>query len=115
MPLFMGKSDKQMQMIGQLDKEFKACARRYGLPYGDFPSVPHYQRMLSEIKDISMFKKLDKSMVHEMDKVLTHDIPLLLQRVCSIDPLLVYLVMMIVDLAGHEHSSRSNTRSGTLT
>lgn len=37
--------------------------------------------MLSEIKDISDFKRLDKNLVYEMDKVLTHDIPLLLQKV----------------------------------
>ena len=36
--------------------------------------------MLSEIKDISDFKKLDKNMVYEMDKVLTHDIPMLLKK-----------------------------------
>jgi hypothetical protein len=36
--------------------------------------------MLSEVKDISDFKKLDKNLVYEMDKVLTHDIPMLLQK-----------------------------------
>jgi len=39
--------------------------------------------MLSEIKDISDFKKLDKNMVYEMDKVLTHDIPMLLKKATS--------------------------------
>ena len=67
-------------MIDRLDKEFLACARRYNLPLGDFPPVDKYRKMLSEIKDISDFKKLDKNLVYEMDKVLTHDIPKLLQK-----------------------------------
>lgn len=80
MPYMMGKSEKQAKLLGRLDKEFAACARRYNLPRGDFPNVERYRRILSEIKDISDFKKLDKSMVAEMDKVLTHDIPQLLKR-----------------------------------
>lgn len=83
MPYMLGKSDKQRRLIGRLDQEFKACARRYNLPLGDFPNVAQYQRMLSEIKDISDFKKLDKNLVAEMDRVLTHDIPLLLQKATS--------------------------------
>ena len=39
---------------------------------GDFPNVHLYRKMLSEIKDISVFKKLDKNMVYEMDKVNTN-------------------------------------------
>ena len=34
-----------------------------------------------QIKDLSDFKKLDKSLVYEMDKMLTTDIPKLLQQV----------------------------------
>ena len=81
MPYMIGKSDKQKRLLNRLEKEFIACARRYNLPLGDFPNVEQYRKMLSEIKDISDFKKLDKNLVYEMDKVLTHDIPLLLQKV----------------------------------
>jgi EH domain-containing protein 1 len=80
MPWTLGKADKQQELIADLDKQFVLCARRYGLPLGDFPDVNQYRKMLSEVKDISAFKKLDKSLVVEMDKVLTHDIPLLLQK-----------------------------------
>jgi hypothetical protein len=80
MPYIMGKVEKQQQLLDRLEREFIACARRYNLPIGDFPDVDHYRRILSEIKDISDFKKLDKSMVLEMDKVMTHDIPKLLQK-----------------------------------
>lgn len=80
MPYIMGKSEKQKKLLDRLEQEFIACARRYNLPIGDFPNVEIYRKMLSEIKDISDFKKLDKSMVQEMDRVLMMDIPLLLQK-----------------------------------
>lgn len=83
MPYVIGKSEKQRQLLDNLEREFVACSRRYNLPLGDFPNVNQYRRMLSEVKDISDFKKLDKNMVHEMDKVLTHDIPMLLQKASS--------------------------------
>mmetsp|Transcript_14282 Transcript_14282/g.12914 ORF Transcript_14282/g.12914 Transcript_14282/m.12914 type:complete len:263 (+) Transcript_14282:531-1319(+) len=80
MPYMIGKSEKQKRLLDRLDREFLACARRYNLPLGDFPNVDQYRKMLSEIKDISDFKRLDKNLVYEMDRVLTHDIPLLLQK-----------------------------------
>ena len=80
MPYVIGKSEKQKRLLDRLDREFLACARRYNLPLGDFPPVDQYRKMLSEVKDISDFKKLDKNLVYEMDKVLTHDIPMLLQK-----------------------------------
>ena len=83
MPYVIGKAEKQKKLLDRLDKEFVACARRYNLLLGDFSNVDKYRKMLREIKDISDFKKLDKSMVHEMDKVLTHDIPMLLQKATS--------------------------------
>lgn len=87
MPYMMGKSEKQERLIARLDKEFIACARRYNLPLGDFPPVDKYRKMLSEVKDISDFKRLDKNLVYEMDRVLTHDIPMLLQRATGSAPL----------------------------
>jgi EH domain-containing protein 1 len=81
MPYIMGKSEKQNRLLDRLELEFTACARRYNLPLGDFPDVDQYRRMLREVKDISDFKRLDKTMIYEMDKVLTEDIPRLLQKV----------------------------------
>jgi len=46
-------------------QEFVNCARRYNLPRGDFPPLGPFRQSLSEIKDISKFPKLDKSMVRE--------------------------------------------------
>lgn len=80
MPYMIGKSEKQKRLLGRLEREFLACARRYNLPLGDFPNVEQYRKMLGEIKDISDFKKLDKNLVFEMDRVLTDDIPALLQK-----------------------------------
>lgn len=76
----VGKSEKQKKLLDRLDREFLACARRYNLPLGDFPKVEQYRKMLSEIKDISDFKRLDKNLVYEMDRVLTVDIPMLLKK-----------------------------------
>lgn len=80
MPYLIGRSEKQQRLLERLDSEFIACARRYNLPLGDFPDVAQYRKMLSEVKDISEFKKLDKNLIYEMDKVLTDDIPKLLQK-----------------------------------
>ena len=80
MPYMIGRSEKQQKLVARLDKEFIACARRYNLALGDFPPVDQYRKMLSEIKDISEFKKLDKNLIYEMDRVMTHDIPMLLQK-----------------------------------
>eukprot|EP00903_Cladosiphon_okamuranus_P007583 g7356.t1 len=80
MPYMMGKQEKQEKLIRRLDQEFLACARRYGLPLGDFPKVEKFRRSLREIKDISRFKSLDKSLVHEMDKVFSGDIPKLMEK-----------------------------------
>ena len=83
MPYMIGRSEKQQKLVARLDKEFIACARRYNLALGDFPPVDQYRKMLSEIKDISEFKKLDKNLIYEMDRVMTHDIPMLLQKASS--------------------------------
>ncbi|CAM9790942.1 unnamed protein product, partial [Chrysoparadoxa australica] len=103
MPYVMGKQEKQAKLIGRLDHEFLACARRYGLPLGDFPKVEKFRRSLREVKDISkvrkrrptgcggeaqtitspfslQFQKLDKGLVVEMDKVFSQDIPRLMER-----------------------------------
>lgn len=45
-----------------------------------YVQVENYRRALREIKDISKFKALDKSLVHEMDKVFSTDIPKLMER-----------------------------------
>ena len=36
-------------------REFIACARRYGLPLGDFPPVDKYRAMLREVSILSIF------------------------------------------------------------
>jgi len=74
------KRDKQRRLIGRLDAEFLACARRYGLPKGDFPSVEPMRTALNEIKDLTDIPKLDKKLVKEMDKVFSVDIPDLLEK-----------------------------------
>ena len=74
------KKEKQKRLIGRLENEFKAAARRYGLPVGDFPAPEPMRRALNEIKDIGEFPKLDKKRVREMDRVFSVDVPELLER-----------------------------------
>jgi len=80
MPYTWGKREKQKRLIGRLESEFLAAARRYGLPKGDFPPLEPMRQALYEIKDLSEFPKLDKKLVREMDKVFSVDIPELLER-----------------------------------
>jgi EH domain-containing protein 1 len=80
LPYTWGKREKQKRLIGRLEQEFLAAARRYGLPKGDFPPLEPFRRALYEIKDLSEFPKLDKKLVREMDKVFSVDIPELLEK-----------------------------------
>lgn len=75
-----GKREKQKRLIGRLESEFMAAARRYGLPKGDFPSLEPMRQALYEVRDITSFPKLDKRLVKEMDQVFSKDIPELLER-----------------------------------
>eukprot|EP00429_Kryptoperidinium_foliaceum_P016729 CAMPEP_0176031206 /NCGR_PEP_ID=MMETSP0120_2-20121206/15377_1 /TAXON_ID=160619 /ORGANISM="Kryptoperidinium foliaceum, Strain CCMP 1326" /LENGTH=523 /DNA_ID=CAMNT_0017364487 /DNA_START=12 /DNA_END=1581 /DNA_ORIENTATION=- len=67
LPYTFGKREKQRRLIGRLESEFNAAARRYGLAKGDFPAVEPFRHALLEIKDLSEFPKLDKRLVKEMD------------------------------------------------
>lgn len=49
-------------------------------PVQNARKVEKFRRSLREIKDISKFKSLDKSLVHEMDKVFSGDIPKLMEK-----------------------------------
>ena len=80
LPYTWGKREKQRRLIGRLESEFAAAARRYGLPKGDFPSIEPFRKALMEIKDLSEFPKLDKKLVREMDKVFSVEIPDLLEK-----------------------------------
>jgi EH domain-containing protein 1 len=80
LPYTWGKREKQKRLIGRLESEFMAAARRYGLPKGDFPAIEPFRQALLEIRDLSEFPKLDKRLVREMDKVFSSDIPDLLDK-----------------------------------
>ena len=80
LPYTWGRKEKQRRLVGRLEQEFVAAARRYSLPKGDFPPLEPMRQALMEIKDLSEFPKLDKRLVREMDKVFSEDIPNLLER-----------------------------------
>jgi len=83
LPYTWGKREKQHRLIGRLESEFAACARRYGLPKGDFPPVEPFRKALLEIKDLSEFPMLAKKFIREMEKVFSVDIPDLLDKARS--------------------------------
>lgn len=80
LPYTWGKKEKQRRLIGRLESEFLAAARRYNLPKGDFPPLEPMRQALYEIKDLSEFPKLDKKMIRDMDRVFSVDIPDLLEK-----------------------------------
>jgi uncharacterized ubiquitin-like protein YukD len=80
LPYTWGKKEKQRKLIGRLESEFNAAARRYDLPKGDFPPIRPFRDALMEIKDLSEFPKLDKKMIREMEKIFSDDIPELLEK-----------------------------------
>ena len=49
MPAAWGKREKQERLVGRLEHEFAGCARRYGLPRGDFPHVGNFRASLMEV------------------------------------------------------------------
>ncbi len=51
-PTVFGKSEKQAKLLQTLPREFVACARRYGLPLGDFPDINKFRARLGEVKDL---------------------------------------------------------------
>jgi EH domain-containing protein 1 len=80
LPYTWGKREKQKRLIGRLESEFMAAARRYGLPKGDFPSIDPFRQALLEIRDLSEFPKLDKRLIRDLDNVFSSDIPQLLEK-----------------------------------
>lgn len=80
LPYTWGKREKQRRLIGRLESEFLAAARRYGLPKGDFPQLEPFRQALYEVKDLAEFPKLDKKLIRDMDKVFSVDIPDLLEK-----------------------------------
>ena len=54
------------------------CARRYGLSRGDFPEIAKFRQSLGEVRDISKFPKLDKTLIRDMERMFAHEIPELL-------------------------------------
>ena len=77
MPYFR-KQEKQRALLDRLDNQFSMCARRYGLSRGDFPEIAKFRQSLGEVRDISKFPKLDKTIIRDMERMFAHEIPELL-------------------------------------
>ena len=74
MPYFR-KQEKQRALLERLDNQFSMCARRYGLSRGDFPEIAKFRQSLGEVRDISKFPKLDKTLIRDMERMFAHEIP----------------------------------------
>jgi predicted GTPase len=55
LPYTWGKKEKQRRLIGRLESEFMAAARRYNLPKGDFPPLEPMRQALYEIRCVQQF------------------------------------------------------------
>jgi hypothetical protein len=80
LPYTWGKREKQSRLMGRLESEMSAAARRYSLPKGDFPPLDPFRKSLLEIKDLSEITKLDKKLVRELEKAISKDIPELVEK-----------------------------------
>lgn len=78
MPMMMGHSKKQRELIDDLPKVFRSVMKKYNLAPGDFPDLDDFRSKLQE-QDFSRFAKLKQPMLDEVETVLGIDIPRLME------------------------------------
>lgn len=78
MPMFLGASKKQAQLIEGLPGVFKSVLKRYNLAAGDFPDLEDFRSKLKE-HDFSKFQTLRPKMIDEIETVMGSDFPRLME------------------------------------
>lgn len=78
MPMFLGASKKQAQLIEGLPGVFKSVLKRYNLAAGDFPDLEDFRSKLKE-HDFSKFQALRPKMIDEIETVMGSDFPRLME------------------------------------
>lgn len=78
MPMFLGASKKQTQLIENLPGVFKSVLKRHNLAAGDFPDLEDFRSKLRE-HDFSKFQALRPKMIDEIETVMGSDFPRLME------------------------------------
>ncbi|KAK3264664.1 hypothetical protein CYMTET_26609, partial [Cymbomonas tetramitiformis] len=79
MPTMMGKKEKQLKLMANIDEQFHQVQTEHHLPPGDFPNSTKFKDVLAAF-DLTKFPKLEKKMIQTIDKVISEDIPALLKQ-----------------------------------
>lgn len=77
MPMLMGHSKKQQQLLEELPMVFRNVLKKYNLSVGDFPEINDFKSKLKEF-DFSKFHSLKPKLIEDADHVLSVDFPRLM-------------------------------------
>ncbi|KAF9585719.1 hypothetical protein BGW38_001058 [Lunasporangiospora selenospora] len=79
MPAVFGKTNRQQDLIRDLDKEFKKIQQLNGVPEGDFPEIEKFRLSLRAYK-FESFSKLKEPILTMVEEALSIDLPRLMRR-----------------------------------
>lgn len=77
MPSFFGKDTKKLELMQNLDAEFREVERIYKLPPGDFPDPQRFKVHMGDI-DLDKMPKINTELFDKINEVLGIDIPKLM-------------------------------------
>lgn len=78
MPMLMGHTKKQNQLIETLSAVFRSVMKKYNLAPGDFPEISDFKGKLAE-HDFTKFHSLKQKLIDEADLVLSTEFPRLME------------------------------------
>lgn len=84
MPYLFKKTEKQQDLVENLKSEFLKIQAKHRIPYGDFPNVDRFRKVLATY-DISKFARLKPKLIEVADDMLANDIPELLKEFKDVD------------------------------
>ena len=77
MPMLMGHSKKQLQLINEMGATFRSVMKKYLLAPGDFPEIESFKSIARE-QDFTKFPSLKQKLIDDVEHVLGKDIPRLM-------------------------------------
>jgi len=77
MPMLMGHSKKQLQLINEMGATFRSVMKKYSLAPGDFPEIESFKSIARE-QDFTKFPSLKQKLIDDVEHVLGKDIPRLM-------------------------------------
>ena len=78
MPMLMGHSKKQKQLIAELPSVFRTVMKKHNLSPGDFPDLDDFKFKLSD-QDFTKFHHVKQKLLDDVQSVLTQDFPRLME------------------------------------